>query len=203
MPRTLASALAAVFLAGCMNTVTPPPSQNEDWGCNEEPYPEPASSPYVLPFAPGMSIETGLANCSSSFHGPEHPDRYATDFDLPEGTPFIAARAGTVVQVVQDQPSEGGGAGNFVLIRHDDGTHAYYLHSPAGGITVDEGDDVNQGDELGVVGRSGLAGYPHLHFIVVTGDPEYPYTGIPVSFRNAHPAHAALMTGSEYEVRPW
>ncbi len=61
-----------------------------------------------------------------------------------------------------------------------------------------------------------LEGYPNLYpwhstcnslmnkrLIVATGDPEYPYTGIPASFRNAHPAHAALMTGSEYEVQEW
>lgn len=186
-----------------MNTITPTPTRSEDWGCDERPYPEPSSSPYILPFAVGMTVPTGLANCSSSFHGEGRPDQYATDFDVPEGTPFVAARGGTVVRVVEDQPSAGGGQGNLVLIRHDDGTHAYYLHAPEGGITVEEGDEVAHGDELGVVGRSGLAGYPHLHFIVVTGEPEYPYTGVPVSFRNAHPNHAALMSNSEYEVRAW
>lgn len=171
--------------------------------CDGLPYPDPASSPYVLPFAVGMTVETGLTNCSSSFHAAGQPDQYATDFDVPASTPFVAARAGTVEVVVEDQASAGGGNGNYLLIAHGDGTYAYYLHAPHDGIAVAAGDSVKQGDVLGVVGQSGLAGYPHLHFIVVEGDPAYPYTSIPVSFRNAHPRHTALWTNSEYEVRPY
>ena len=42
-----------------------------------------------------------------------------------------------------------------------------------------------QGDVLGISGRSGLAGYPHLHFIVVDSEPTYPYHGLAITFRNA------------------
>ena len=171
-------------------------------GCKYETYPDPATSPYILPFAVGESFKTGLANCSSSFHGAGRPDEYAFDFDMPTGTPFIAARAGTVFRVVEDQPSNGGGdgAGNYVVIDHGDNTFALYLHSPQDGIDVAVGDSVEQGDVLGITGRSGLAGYPHLHFIVVSDSPNYPYNGLAISFRNALPAHTALQSYTEYEA---
>jgi hypothetical protein len=134
---------------------------------------DPATSPYVLPFPVGETHETGLANCSSSYHSAGQPDQYAFDFDMPLGTPFTAARGGTVVLVVEDAPKSGGSAGNYLIIDHHDGTYGLYHHSPNNGIEVEEDDEVEQGDVLGVTGRSGLAGYPHLHFMpsVVVLDP--------------------------------
>lgn len=171
-------------------------------GCNTS-YPPIVSSPYVIPFAVGTIVETGLGNCSTSFHAAGGPDQFATDFDMPTGTPFVAARAGTVASVVDDQPSAGGGPGNRLSIDHEDGTSALYMHSPRNGILVKVGDRVEQGDTLGVVGRSGLAGYPHLHFIVVKGSTDYPYQSIPVTFRNADPADVALKTYGVYKVLPY
>jgi murein DD-endopeptidase MepM/ murein hydrolase activator NlpD len=171
-------------------------------GCDSASYPAIETSPYVIPFAVGTTLETGLGNCSSSFHA-AGPDQFATDFNLPAGTPFVAARAGIVSGVVEDQPSGGGGAGNRMSVDHGDGTSALYLHSPRDGILVEVGDRVEQGDTLGVVGQSGLAGYPHLHFIVVEGSTAYPYQGVPVTFRNADPAHVALRTNGMYTVLPY
>jgi hypothetical protein len=196
-------------LAGCTNTletapiVEPTIDYEPVLGCDGQTYNDPATSPYILPFTVGESYPTGLTNCSSSYHGPDKPDQYASDFDMPEGTPFIAARGGTVYEVVEDQPSIGGGAGNYVTIDHGDNTYAKYYHSPQDGIDVEVGDEVAQGDVLGVVGRSGLAGYHHLHFIVVKDQTDFPYEGIAVSFRNAIPADVALESYSEYEAAPY
>lgn len=167
-------------------------------GCDGQSYPSLASTPYVIPLAKGSTFSTGLTNCSSSFHGPGQPDQYAFDFDVPVGTPFVAARAGTVFRVVEDAPSNGGGVGNYVVIDHRDGTYGLYYHSPMNGIGVQVGEQVAQGDVLGETGRSGLAGYPHLHFTVVAGAPDWPYSGMPVSFRNVSPAHVRLESHSTY-----
>ena len=70
------------------------------------------------------------------------------------------------------------------------------------GIAVEVGDDVQHGTVLGVTGRSGLAGYPHLHFIVVQGNPSYPYDGLAISFRNARPDDIVLEGGKTYEAGP-
>ncbi len=200
VPCVLTATLSACFEDPPLLTDLPP-------GC-ETAYPSIETTPYVVPFAVGMRLQTGLANCSASFHSAGQPDQFATDFDLPSGTPFLAARAGVVAFVQEDQPSLGGGSsngisGNAVMVDHGDGTTALYLHSPEGGISVEVGDPVTRGDTLGVVGQSGLAGYPHLHFIVVEGSLSFPYQGVPVTFGNAMPADVPLMTYSVYEVLPY
>lgn len=191
------SLMVAVLVAGCQGALAPA-SGPEAPTCQDATWPDPVDSPYVLPYPAGETYRTGLTNCSSSFHASGNPDQFAFDFDMPEGSPFIAARAGRVHRVVKQAPSEGGGAGNFVVIDHRDGTYGLYYHSPKNGISVSAGDEVTQGEVLGVTGRSGLAGYPHLHFTVVRGDPDYPYQGIPISFSNAQPADARLVGGKQY-----
>jgi murein DD-endopeptidase MepM/ murein hydrolase activator NlpD len=190
-----------VLVVGCASISASETSIVE--GCEGAGYPAIDSSPYVIPFAVGTTVETGLGNCSSSFHSAGGPDQFATDFNLPSGTPFVAARAGSVSSVVDDQPSAGGGPGNRLSVDHGDGTSALYLHSPRDGILVEVGDQVEQGDTLGVVGQSGLAGYPHLHFTVVEGSTAYPYQGVPVTFRNADPADVPLRTNAVYTVLPY
>jgi len=170
----------------------------EQKACNGKVYPDPATSPYILPFFEGRTFRTGLSNCSSSFHSPGTPDALAFDFDMPVGEKFIAARDGIVVGVENSKPSGGGGSGNWVAVEHRDGTVAYYLHSPEGGISVAVGQVVQQGQVLGVTGMSGLAGYPHLHFIVVEGPGTWPYEGVPVSFNNVVPNDVVLESYKEY-----
>ncbi len=167
-------------------------------GCDGQVYPNPVSSDYVLPYGVGEAYKMGFVNCSFSYHAPGQPDQYAFDFDMPEGTPFTAARSGRVRRVMNGASSTGGGTGNYVLIDHGDNTFGYYLHSPQNGISVTVGQEVEQGDVLGITGRSGLAGYPHLHFIVVKGQPDYPYEGVPVSFRNAIPSDVVLKSTVVY-----
>ncbi|MCC6606809.1 MAG: M23 family metallopeptidase [Anaerolineae bacterium] len=191
--------LMILLIVGC-SQATPGSADEPIAGCDGQVYPDPAESPYVLPFPAGEKYETGLTNCSSSYHRAGEPDQYAFDFDMPVGTEFTAVRSGTVYRVVEDQPSNGGGAGNYVVIDHGDGTYALYYHSPQDGIDVAEGDAVEQGDVLGISGRSGLAGYPHLHFIVVDGEPSYPYHGLAITFRNNLPADVVLKSYAEYEA---
>ena len=196
----------SLFLVGCStlsNTSNSPSQQSEIIiGCDGQSYLLPAESPYILPFAAGETFKTGLTNCSSSFHSAGRPDQYAFDFDTPIGTPFIAARSGTVFEVVEDAPSNGGGVGNYVSIDHLDGTYGLYYHSPQDGIDVEVGDEVKQGDVLGITGQSGLAGYPHLHFIVVRGSPKFPYEGVAISFSNASPADVPLKDYTAYTANP-
>lgn len=169
-------------------------------GCDGQFYIHPKASPYVLPWDTGLEYKTGLVNCSESFHAEGNPDQYAYDFQMPIGTVFTAARGGVVFEIVEDQPSEGGGPGNHVVIDHGDGTYSYYLHSPQNGIGVEVGQTVSRGDILGITGQSGQAGYPHLHFIVVRNDPAWPYVSIPISFSNASPQHVPLNTLTIYEA---
>ena len=203
-----------LFLLGCSKSPDSTPvetNQEPVLGCDGQTYIMPSESPYVLPFPVGQTFQTGLTNCSSSFHGPGQPDQYAFDFNMPTGTPFVAARGGIVFEVVENASGKNNLAkftnsdnysivGNYVTIDHGDSTFGLYLHSPDDGIAVTVGDPVQQGDVLGVTGRSGLAGYPHLHFIVVKYPPEFPYSGIAVSFSNALPADVVLQGDTQYKA---
>lgn len=129
--------------------------------------------------------------------------RFAFDFDLPEGTPVLAARAGTVSLANGSWPSdhcvlaadsENGGSlvlgneTNFVEIDHGDGTSALYLHlsevSPSIERKVRTGVRVEQGEVLGLSGKTGFTGcVPHLHFQVeVSVRADWFTTSLPVSF---------------------
>ena len=58
----------------------------------------------------------------------------------------------------------GGGLGNYVVITHSDGTESRYGHMYPDSITVSVGDNVVQGQKIGMVGNSGSSTGCHLHF---------------------------------------
>jgi hypothetical protein len=165
-------------------------------GCDGQAYPLLSETPYVLPYPAGFAYPTGLTNCSSSFHSADRGDAYAFDFNMAEGEGFYAIRDGIVRKVINNRDSFGqdGTSGNYLVVEHADTTFALYYHSPRNGIEVSEGQRVQQGQKLGVTGRSGYAGYPHLHLIVVRDSYAWPYSGIPISFRNVYPRHVVLKT---------
>ncbi len=80
----------------------------------------------------------------------------------------FAAPAGTPVRVTADGVVEfagvRGGYGNLVLIRHTDGLSTYYGHLQSFSKGLKAGMAVRQGDLLGMVGMTGLATGPHLHY---------------------------------------
>lgn len=61
----------------------------------------------------------------------------------------------------------GGGWGNYVLIRHDNGMYSRYAHLKAG-LPVKKGQRVDEKTVIGIIGESGRAYGRHLHFEVQT-----------------------------------
>ena len=55
---------------------------------------------------------------------------------------------------------------NFVKLCHADGTITRYLHLMTDSVMVEEGERVDCGDQLGLIGSSGRSSAPHLHFDV-------------------------------------
>jgi murein DD-endopeptidase MepM/ murein hydrolase activator NlpD len=80
-----------------------------------------------------------------------------TDFASPAGTPVQAALGGRVIAAGWH-----GGYGRAVRIAHADGSTTLYAHLSA--IEVNSGQAVPQGAVVGMVGTTGLATGPHLHF---------------------------------------
>jgi murein DD-endopeptidase MepM/ murein hydrolase activator NlpD len=148
-------------------------------------FPDPAESPYCLPYPVGEHARVSQAWGDTG----THRGRFAIDFTMPFGAEITAARDGRVVEM-RDQYSDDdrtGGHKNGVFVLHDDGTMASYLHMSEEGVFVAVGDEVEIGQVLGLVGTTGTD-VTHLHFEVFEGQGEGTqwYRTVPVSFANAH-----------------
>ncbi|HHW56332.1 MAG TPA: peptidoglycan DD-metalloendopeptidase family protein [Clostridia bacterium] len=81
------------------------------------------------------------------------------DIAAPEGTPIYAADGGTVIFSGWE-----GGYGYLVKIDHHNGYVTYYGH--ASKLLVKEGDKIEKGQKIALVGSTGHATGPHVHFEV-------------------------------------
>jgi murein DD-endopeptidase MepM/ murein hydrolase activator NlpD len=90
----------------------------------------------------------------------------ALDIAASEGTPVVAAASGTVVLVGNRGYS---GGGNVVWIQHGAKLYTTYNHLSYWNVRV--GQKVSAGQRVGLVGHTGDATGPHLHFEVWLGYP--------------------------------
>lgn len=130
---------------------------------------EPVPLAVALPLAPGAVVTVSQGNDQLPTH--TGLDRWAWDFELPEGSPVHAAAPGVVAYVRDDSTRFGSGAdyrgdANFVLVDHGGGLFTSYVHLDAGSASVASGDPVFAGDLLARTGLSGQLTGPHLHFAV-------------------------------------
>ena len=79
------------------------------------------------------------------------------DYAAPTGTPVRSVGLGVV-----DVAGEQGGFGNVVMVKHANGDTTVYAHLSR--IMVKRGQTVTQNQTLGLVGATGWATGPHLHF---------------------------------------
>ena len=70
-------------------------------------------------------------------------------------------------------------AGNTITLDLGGGQFAYYLHLQPGSLRVKVGDRVRRGQGLALVGDSGDAREPHLHFEVTTSSKLLAGEGVP------------------------
>lgn len=90
---------------------------------------------------------------------------------MDRGMLVFATAEGIVVQTEYSKPDRNTeppypDTENHVMIRHDDGTFAWYLHLRKNSVTVEVGENVHRGQILGLVGSSGFSTDAHLHFEV-------------------------------------
>ena len=98
----------------------------------------------------------GYRSFDNSFHK-------GLDMAAPEGTPYYAADSGTVMYATNGG-GYNGGAGNWVVISHGNGIVTKYMHSQV--TFVNPGDQVERGQNIGLVGNTGQSFGAHLHFQV-------------------------------------
>ncbi len=106
-----------------------------------------------------------LSRVSSGFGMRMHPLHKAwrahqgVDYAAPAGTRVRAVGDGIV-----DFAGWQGGYGNLVVVRHDSRVATLYAHLKAFGRGIRAGARVAQGDTVGLVGQTGWATGPHLHY---------------------------------------
>ncbi len=114
---------------------------------------------FSLPFAAPLEPlpKGGRFGSRRIINGQPRSPHGGTDYPAPEGAPVFAAGDGTVAMVA-DQFF----GGNAVFVDHGDGLITMYMHLSR--VDVREGQPVRRGEPLGVVGSTGRATGPHLHF---------------------------------------
>jgi hypothetical protein len=158
---------------------------------------------YELPYPAGDKFKVTQAYNGKFSH--TGSNQYATDWQMAEGTPVLAARGGLVIRV-KDDSDRGGGSmdfdrfNNYVLIRHADGTLAHYCHLQKGGAVVKPGQTVVTGQLIAHSGNTGFSSGPHLHFCVFKTKNGKDRVSLPVRFRTATERAVTLVSGRSYRA---
>ncbi|QNF35052.1 peptidoglycan DD-metalloendopeptidase family protein [Adhaeribacter swui] len=105
-----------------------------------------------------MPLETTPITSDFGFRG--YRWHYGTDLDLDTGDSVLAAFDG----VIRIAAWDGGGYGNYVVVRHYNGLETLYGHMSKTLVKV--GQFVKAGQLLGKGGSTGRSTGPHLHFEV-------------------------------------
>lgn len=114
------------------------------------------AGPFIVP-VPGSVISA--FGKRSVYNGQPRSPHAGTDFSGAAGTRVKAPNAGKVVL-----SSDLYYSGNTLILDHGQGLYSWFGHLSA--FSVDEGDAVSAGDEIGKVGATGLVTGPHLHWSV-------------------------------------
>lgn len=156
-----------------------------------------AGGDVVLPLAPNYSMtekygyrgDIGLG--TNSFHA-------AVDLaDIPGGScdaPVLSSTAGQVTKVEN----------SWTSVQSPDGYTVSYLHMPLSGATVQVGDQVTAGQQLGVIGSEGQSTGCHLDFRVdITGNTDPRLEGItPAAGAGSYIDPEAFFTALGVELCP-
>ncbi len=106
---------------------------------------------------PAPGIESGVFGSRRIDNGVPMAPHYGVDMAAPTGTPIHAPADGTV-KICDDYYLDGG----FTLIDHGQGVSTSYLHQSK--RLVRAGETVKRGQRIGLIGATGRATGPHLHW---------------------------------------
>lgn len=128
----------------------------------------PSINTYILPVK-----EQDLEKTSSDPSTHIGMDKFAIDFEVPEGSSVMAAADGEVI-FSKVNSNEGGDDTkyedfkfyNHIVIKHGNGEYTEYGHLRHNGAKRLIGDRVYRGDVIAVSGNTGYSEKPHLHFSV-------------------------------------
>ena len=98
-----------------------------------------------------------------------------------QGKSVVAAKDGVVITSEALRSSSGAykSYGEYIMIKHSNGTVTLYAHLKAGSRKVRVGQKVKKGQVIGTVGSTGNSTGTHLHFETrVNGNPVNPYRSL-------------------------
>jgi len=101
---------------------------------------------------------SGVYGSQRIYNGVPKTPHYGLDIAMPVGT-LVKAPAGGVVTLVHPDMFLSGGT---LIIDHGHGLSSTFIHLSK--ILVKEGDKISQGQEIALVGKTGRASGPHLHW---------------------------------------
>lgn len=109
----------------------------------------------------------GRLSSGFGMRGNHHHD--GLDITAPRGTPVYAAASGRVIHA----DASLAGYGKLIILKHSDRYSTVYAHNDV--LLVKVGQFVEQGERIALVGKTGRASSPHLHFEVrYDGQPRDP-----------------------------
>ena len=119
-----------------------------------------ASKPSLFPIKEGLykKISSGFGQRVNPFtkkknlHG-------GIDIIAKTGTPVMATASGKVLKAQNEE-----NWGKLIIIDHGDGYETWYAHLNS--FTIEKGDKVKAGQQIGAVGNTGKSMGPHLHYEV-------------------------------------
>jgi murein DD-endopeptidase MepM/ murein hydrolase activator NlpD len=145
------------------HTVTPPPEvrariEREAENIYLARLNDSAGSDFLSGFDwPAPGIESGVFGSRRIDNGVPMSPHYGVDMAAPTGTPIHAPADGMVV-ISDDYYLDGG----FTMIDHGQGVSTSYLHQSR--RLIRPGDQVKRGQRIGLIGATGRATGPHLHW---------------------------------------
>ncbi len=114
----------------------------------------------------GYFIKPIVGRVTSNFGPRKGGFHYGIDYGAKRGTPVVAAASGKVIKIVnycvEGKTRCGGRYGNYIVIKHPNGTNTRYAH--LGKVLVFTGQNVNQDQLIAKSGNTGHTTGPHLHF---------------------------------------
>jgi len=123
--------------------------------------------PLIQPLRHHSMVTGRFALVHDQHTGDDLPHK-GIDFATFEGDTVIAPGAGMIASIVNEK-----GFGLSITIVHNERTETFYGHLSA--TLVKAGQSVSRGQPIGLVGRSGRAAGPHLHYeLRIFGQPVNP-----------------------------
>lgn len=153
------------------------------------PPPTPAASPHFWlsrPIGPdGVDHVARFYPYGSTGEG-QYDVHHGVEFVNAEGTPVLATAAGSIIFAGTDANAVIGPTANYYgnvvvqeLEQRWNQQPVYVLYGHLSSVSVATGDRVETGDQIGIVGESGIALGPHLHMEVRVGQNSFAHTRNP------------------------